>query len=104
MGERATSKRSPKRRGPAKKYAPETLDWSPVKKPRRKAVTKRRAKAATQVSTAAMPTAVAIPEYPTPSASPLDGKDERSQISVYFKNYSSRFMEDYDRLSLENEH
>jgi hypothetical protein len=70
MGEKVTPKRSLKRRGPAKKYAPETTDVSPVRKPRRKPVPKRRAKATTQVSTAATSTVVAIPEYPTLSASP----------------------------------
>ena len=60
MGERVTPKRSTKRRGPAKKYAPETTDVTPVKKPRRKAIPKKGAKSTVQVATAS--TVVAIPE------------------------------------------
>jgi hypothetical protein len=33
IGEDVTPKRSPKRRGPTKRYAPETTDVTPVKKP-----------------------------------------------------------------------
>jgi hypothetical protein len=96
MGERVTPKRSTKRRGPAKKYAPETTDVTPVKKPRRKAIPKKGAKFTVQVSTA--PTVVAVPEYPTPSASPLDEKDELSRLPAYFQSCSSKMMEEYERM------
>ncbi len=102
-----TPKRSPKRRGPAKKYAPETTDVSHVKKARHIAVPKRGAKATTQASTAITTitlTNVAIPEYPPSSASPLDGRNEMHQISLCFQSLTSRFQEELNRLRLENEH
>ncbi len=74
---------------------------SPVKKPRRKAIPKKGAKATVQVATA--PTVVAVPEYPTPSASPLDEKDEISQLPAYFQSCSSRLMEEFERLRVQNE-
>ena len=55
MGEEVTPKRSPKRRGPAKKYVPETTDVSPAKKPCCKAIPKKGAKATVQVTTATAP-------------------------------------------------
>ena len=96
-----TPKRSPKRRCPAKKYAPETTDVTPVKKPRRKAISKKGAKSTVQVATAS--TVVAIPEYPAPSASPLDENDEASQIPAYFQSCSSKMMEEYERIRVDRE-
>jgi len=94
-----TPKRLPKRRGPAKKYAPETTDVTPVKKPRRKVIPKKGAKFTAQAATAS--TVIAIPEYPTPSASPLDEKDEASRIPAYFQSCSSKMMEEYERMRVE---
>jgi len=96
-----TPKRLPKRRGPAKKYAPETTDVTPVKKPRRKVIPKKGARFTAQAATAS--TVIAIPEYPTPSASPLDEKDEASRIPAYFQSCSSKMMEEYERMRVERE-
>ena len=96
-----TPKRLPKRRGPTKKYAPETTDVTPVKKPRRQAIPKKGAKFTAQAATAS--TVIAIPEYPTPSASPLDEKDKASRIPAYFQICSSKMMEEYERMRVERE-
>ena len=75
IGEEVTPKRSPKRRGPAKKYVPETTEVTPTKKPRKKAVPRKGAKATTQTTimpTATTSTVIAVPEILTPSTSPLE--------------------------------
>jgi len=96
-----TPKRSPKRRGPAKKYAPETTDVTPVKKPRHKTIAKKGAKFTTQAATAS--TVVTAPEFPTPKASPLDEKDETSRIPAQFQSYSFRMMEEFERMKTDKE-
>jgi hypothetical protein len=96
-----TQKRSPKRRGPAKRYAPETTDVTPVKKPRRKAVAKKGSNAIIQTATAS--TVITVPEYPTPSTSPSDGSSEASRVPAYFQNYPSRIMEELERVTADKE-
>jgi hypothetical protein len=72
---------------------------TPVKKPCRKAIPKKGAKFTVQVATA--PTVVAVPEYPTPSASLLDEKDELSQLPAYFQSCLSKLMEEFERIRVE---
>jgi hypothetical protein len=96
-----TPKRSPKRRGPAKKYAPETTGVTPVKKPRRKTIAKKGTKIKTQAATAS--TVVTTSEFPTPSTSPLDEKDETSRIPAQFQSYSFRMMEEFERMKADKE-
>jgi hypothetical protein len=108
MGEGTTSKRSPKRRGPAKRYAPVTTDVTPAKKPRKKAVPKKGAKTTTTAQTIMMPTAtvstvIAIPETLTPSISPLDERDEISRITASFQNYVSRILEELEKAKVDKE-
>ena len=74
---------------------------TPVKKPRRKAIPKKGAKFTAQAATESR--FVAIPEYPNPSASPLDEKDEASRIPAYFQSCSSKMMEEYERMRVERE-
>ncbi len=103
MDEGVSPKRSPKRRGPTKKYAPETTDVSPVKKARRTAVPKRKAMATTQtsatVTTIAPATIAAIPEmeFLTPSTTPYDGMNEMNQVLFCFQNLQARFQEELNK-------
>ncbi len=74
---------------------------TPVKKPRWKAIAKKGAKFTTQAATAS--TVVTAPEYPTPSASPLNEKDEASRIPAHFQSCSFRMMGEYERMKADKE-
>ncbi len=105
MNEGVSPKRSPKRRGPTTKYAPETTDVSPVKKGRHKAVPKRGTKATTPTSatvTAIASTTIAIPEmeFPMPSTTPYDGMNEMNQVLFCFQSFQTRFQEELNRQRL----
>ena len=59
------------------------------------------AKATAQITTMPIATAstvVAVSEFPVPSTSPLDERDETSRISAGFQNYSSRILEELERV------
>jgi hypothetical protein len=75
---------------------------TPVKKPRRKAIAKKGATVKTQTATTAS-TVVAASVLPTPSTSPLDEKDETSQIPAQFQNYSFRMIEEFERIRVDRE-
>ena len=74
---------------------------TPVKKPRHKTIAKKGAKVKTQTATAS--TVVTASEFPTPSTSPLDEKDETSRIPAQFQSYSFRMMEEFERMKTDKE-
>jgi hypothetical protein len=53
--------------------------------------------------TATTSTIITIPGTPTPSTSPLDERDEISQITASFQNYSSRIVEALERVKADKE-
>lgn len=97
MNEEVSPKRSPKRRGPTKRYAPETTDVSPVKKAHRKAVPKRGAKVTTPAST----TITAIPEVEIPMATtPYSGMSEMDKALFFFQNSHAKVQEEISKQNL----
>ncbi len=72
-----------------------------MKKPCRKTIAKKGTKIKTQAATAS--TVATTSEFPTPSASPVDEKDETSRIPAQFQSYSFTMMEEFERMKADKE-